>query len=51
MDGFRRLGNVGKKGIAFLVAQVRHFTDMVFIGDDAAAGMTLFFEQDQHADR
>ena len=46
MDGFRYLGDVSKKGITFFIAQVSHFTDMVFIGDDAAARMTLFFKQD-----
>ena len=44
VNGLRSSCDVGKKGVAFFIAQFRHFADMIFISDEAAAGMALFLE-------
>jgi hypothetical protein len=51
MDGLRGPGYIGEERIPLFITEVGHFTDMILIGYDAAAGMALFLEQDQHADR
>jgi len=49
MDGLGSTVDIGKEGVAILVADVHDLTDVILVSNDAAAGMALLLEQVQRA--
>ena len=49
VNGFRRAGYILDEGGALFRADVNDLADVIFVGDDAAAGMALLPEQDEFA--